>query len=295
MFSAQANVKDCNQFGSNSLVARKCLWYFASCKWVGGAVSLSPPSQRRQSTTASELSDTLQGVCHMCHLTLRRHNSYSWKSSSLPTAVVSKSCFSQEVTTKTKAVTPLLSMKWTKILQIPSWLRMMTIDFISCKQQTWNINIWEKWTELAEASHCEVPETSLCIRFAMKAFPVFSFSRKHFHKGCVLLAQRHKETTTNPHLLVGSVNVCLWHPVWCDTRTPSCPTLGYQSYQNLANMDVDTGTKTVDGSCCCGFSSLKIDNGLTWKWKRIQKRFSYSEFSATQRQLLGLHLQCALH
>lgn len=112
MFTAQENLKDCNQFGSNSLAAGKCLWYLASCKWVGRAVSLSSPPQRRQSTTAPELSDTLQEVvCQMCHLTLWRQNSHSRKSSSLPTAVVSKICFSQEVTTKIKAVTPLLSMK----------------------------------------------------------------------------------------------------------------------------------------------------------------------------------------
>lgn len=247
MYTAQENLEDWIQFGSNSLAARKCLWYLAFCKWVGRAVSLSSPPQGWQSTTAPELSDTLQeGVCQMCHLTLRRQNSYSWKSSSLPTADVSKICFSQEVTTKFKAgslifksnqATPLLSMKWTKILQTPLWLRLMVIDFTSCKQQTWNLNIWEKWTELAETSHCEVPETSLCITFAINTFQIFqkkfSFSRKHFHRGCVPSAQRYKETTTNPHFMAGSDNVCFWHPVWnlwnpvFDTAAPTCPTLAY--------------------------------------------------------------------
>lgn len=168
MYTAQENLKVWNQSGSNSLVARKCLWYLAFCKWVGRTVSLSSPPQRRQSITAPELSDTLQeGVCQMCHLTLWRQNSYSWKSSSLPTVDVSKICFSQEVITKIKAGTPLLSMKWTRILQIPLWLKSMVIDFPSCKQQTWNLNIWEKWTELAETSYCEAPETSLCIVFTI--------------------------------------------------------------------------------------------------------------------------------
>lgn len=183
MYTAQENLEDWNQFGSNSLVARKCLWYFAFCKWVVRAVSLSSPPQRKQSTTAPELSGALQGgVCQMCHLTLWRQNSYSWKNSSLPTADFSKTCFSQEVITTIKAGTALLSMKWTKILQIPLWLRLMVIDFISCKQQTWNLSIWEMQTEFAETSYCEVSETSLCIIFAINSFPIFSFSRKHFHR-----------------------------------------------------------------------------------------------------------------
>lgn len=64
-----------------------------------------------------------------------------------------------------------------------------------------------------EASHCEVPETSLCIISATNALQIFSFSRKYCHRRCVLLAQRYRETTTNPHLVIGSVNVCFWHPV----------------------------------------------------------------------------------
>lgn len=36
--------------------------------------------------------------------------------------------------------------------------------------------------EFAETSYCEVSETSLCIIFAINSFPIFSFSRKHFHR-----------------------------------------------------------------------------------------------------------------
>lgn len=47
----------------------------------------------------------------MCHLTLWSQNSYSWKSSSLPTLVLLKICFFQEVTTKKAKIWHLFAKK----------------------------------------------------------------------------------------------------------------------------------------------------------------------------------------
>lgn len=233
MYTAQENLEDWNQFGSNSLVARKCLWYFAFCKWVVRAVSLSSPPQRKQSTTAPELSGALQeGVCQMCHLTLWRQNSYSWKNSSLPTGDFSKTCFSQEVITTIKASTALLSMKWTKILQIPLWLRLMVIDFISCKQQTRNLSIWEMQS-LQKLPTVKFQKL-LCVSYLLSTHSQFSLFPEsistEWNTACALSSEvQGNNNQASPHgwqcqcMFLASSLICYWN--WFDI----CPILGIRA------------------------------------------------------------------
>lgn len=77
-------------------------------------------------------------------------------------------------------------------------------------------------------------------------------------------AHRHKETRTNPRLMLGSVNLCSGMQSDLIQELPSAVLLivpdehlhsGIRATKTW-NMDVDTGTKTVAGSCCCAVFHL---------------------------------------